>query len=62
MRDDEKKPVSVLTVVALVLMGWVILKMSVIGFYDDQLIPQIVLPFLVALGLMFLERRRSSSS
>lgn len=62
MRDDTKKPLTALRVVALVLMAWVVLKMSVIGFYDDQLLPQIVLPLVVAMGLLFVDRRRSSAS
>lgn len=62
MRDDKKTPVSILNVIALILMGWVLLKMSVIGFYDDELLPLIVLPLAVAAGLHFLDRRRSQSS
>lgn len=62
MRDDESGGWSILTILALVCAGWVLVKGSIIGYYDDELVPQLVLPAVAAIVLFWLDRRRSSRS
>jgi hypothetical protein len=50
-RSVKSVLVGVLSVAAVGLAAWIIIKMSVIGFYVDEVVPQIVIPGAIAMVL-----------
>lgn len=58
MKDDKPESLSPLTLLAGLIMVWVIIKGWIIGYYDDELFPQIVLPALAAIALFGIDKFR----
>lgn len=60
MKDDKPERLTPLTILAGICMLWVIIKGGFIGYYDDELLPQIVLPTVVALALFGIDKYRQN--
>lgn len=55
MRDD-KTQFSPLRIVALLFAGWAVIKMSIIGYYPDEVVPLILVPMVIALILLAIDK------
>lgn len=51
MRDDTSRW-SIWNILGGALLLWAIVKMSVIGYYPDEAVPQVIIPFLLAAALL----------
>lgn len=62
MRDDEPSKWTFLKIAGLACAGWVLLKSAVIGYYPDEVPLQLILPSIVACGLLALDHYRQRNS
>lgn len=59
MRDDEPMKWTPLFILGSLLILWAFIKGFIIGYYPDELVPQIVLPLAAGGALLGIDRLRS---
>jgi hypothetical protein len=57
------KPLTVLlSVIGTLFLGWAIVKASIIGYYDNEIVPQLLIPGLIGFGALGLAKLVGRSS
>lgn len=59
MRDDAPKKWTLLSILGSALLLWGILKASVIGYYPDEFLAQILVPMALGVALLGIDRLRT---
>lgn len=62
MRDDAPMKIRPLQIVWILFIGWALIKMSVIGYYPDELVPFIIVPLAIGAVICGVDRWMASSS